>query len=415
MPAKRSASRKASSATASAAAAAAALVELHASPAPSPARADDTAATAAADPDAATVGVVSRMRGARPAYPSAWTLVYPIYRIFLTCFVAVLIHQFITAPLIAPLIYAWLKGDAAQAFIKSNAFFAWLGSPNSWVGARLLARGQDVTDMLLFGVGISAIHLCTYVVFNGIFYACDRFGWLGEYMIPRRAAQLPSAALIRDTLIEAALTSFVGGPIVLSLLFVLFGRFAHVSDFDSLVDWKCCHLGIQTLHFVGCHCLNELGFYIAHRAVHEVPGAYALIHRQHHRWLATSYGGISAEFSNPIEALVANILPTFLYVLLPFVAPTVPISAVWTWLSVRHLETIEAHSGYDLRGTLLYHLGLLHGSAAHHGYHHSANRGNYGSYTLDWLFGTMDYYVADEQRPLAPAQVGGRYDLRVKA
>ena len=52
----------------------------------------------------------------------------------------------------------------------------------------------------------------------------------------------------------------------------------------------------------------------------------------------------------------------------------------YSWQAARLQQTYEAHSGYCFEGTVWDYLGLSHASdAAHHDYHHSVNRGNFGS------------------------------------
>jgi sterol desaturase/sphingolipid hydroxylase (fatty acid hydroxylase superfamily) len=48
--------------------------------------------------------------------------------------------------------------------------------------------------------------------------------------------------------------------------------------------------------------------------------------------------------------------------------------------ALRLQQTYEAHSGYCFAGTFLDRIGLAHSTdAAHHDYHHSVNRGNFGT------------------------------------
>jgi sterol desaturase/sphingolipid hydroxylase (fatty acid hydroxylase superfamily) len=58
-----------------------------------------------------------------------------------------------------------------------------------------------------------------------------------------------------------------------------------------------------------CSFLNDLLFYFIHRLLHH-ESIYLLIHKKHHEYNSTiSY---AAEYSNLIEQLLANFLPTFL-------------------------------------------------------------------------------------------------------
>ena len=65
------------------------------------------------------------------------------------------------------------------------------------------------------------------------------------------------------------------------------------------------------------------------------------------------------------------------------------------YLAWRLSATYESHSGYCFRGSWPQrYLGLTNGSNAEfHDFHHTDNRGNYGSEMLDYLFGTMDNWL----------------------
>jgi sterol desaturase/sphingolipid hydroxylase (fatty acid hydroxylase superfamily) len=57
-------------------------------------------------------------------------------------------------------------------------------------------------------------------------------------------------------------------------------------------------------------------------------------------------------------------------------------------------QTYFAHSGYCFENSWLDWLGISSAcDVIFHDYHHSENLGNYGTYLLDWAFGTMDSFV----------------------
>lgn len=64
------------------------------------------------------------------------------------------------------------------------------------------------------------------------------------------------------------------------------------------------------------------------------------------------------------------------------------------WIILRLTQTYEVHSGFDFSDTLLAKVGLLAGGANFHDHHHTVNMGNFGALHTDWLFGTMDHYLA---------------------
>ena len=347
------------------------------------------------------VGTTSRVAGKpRPAYPGPLAFVWAMWRIALTCTVIALFHHFVVAPVFAPALFAFVRGPWLQSLISHNAAFVWLASK---LGDVLQRRGgHDMTDLVFFVVGASAAHLSAYISINVFFTLCDKYGWLAQYKIPRQARSLPTLALIKATLLDQAKTSVLTSPIILGATFVAICKFKSVRTLDDLVMWDL-PLPLQIAYFAGAMLTNEFCFYWAHRALHELPGLYARIHKQHHEYVGTV--SIAAEYSNPVEQLLANYVPTVAFVCA--FSQGVPMSVLFSYIMMRVLETLEAHSGYDFRGTLLHDIGVLSSNAIHHDFHHTENRGNYGVFWIDYLFGSMDAHFSESASiAVAPAQEG---------
>ena len=65
------------------------------------------------------------------------------------------------------------------------------------------------------------------------------------------------------------------------------------------------------------------------------------------------------------------------------------------WFLVRVISVCENHSGYAFKGTVFDTMGLVNATdAASHDFHHTYNCGNFGKPLYDWIFGTMDGYLA---------------------
>jgi sterol desaturase/sphingolipid hydroxylase (fatty acid hydroxylase superfamily) len=89
-----------------------------------------------------------------------------------------------------------------------------------------------------------------------------------------------------------------------------------------------------------CSFCNDLLFYVFHRFFHH-NSLYQYIHKQHHEYKGSI--GFAAEYAHFIEALTANLIPTFFGGIVLGVH-----LVVWSaWLTCRLLETYETHSGYD--------------------------------------------------------------------
>lgn len=245
--------------------------------------------------------------------------------------------------------------------------------------------GDNFTETIGFTILLTWTHVNTYVVWNGFFGVCDYFGYLQEYKLGRRPYMIPKRSLIIRTIIEAVVGQLVLGPLILYFshpYLVGRGLKALEAPLPSALDL------FMTYTFAGI--FNGFFFYWAHRSFHS-QFLYARFHKQHHEY--TGAIGICAEYADPLEQILANIGPSIGGVL--FFGCKHPL-VVFVWLACRLQQTYEAHSGYCFEGTILDYLGLSHAAdAAHHDYHHSVNRGNFGASWMDWICGTEDGYFAD--------------------
>jgi len=197
----------------------------------------------------------------------------------------------------------------------------------------------------------------------------------------------PSDSLIRATIRDATIGQILVGPVTLYLIgtYVITDKKPRMSALPP----------VQTLyfHYFMANVVNEILFYFAHRMFHEVEWLYKNVHKQHHQFIGTI--GFAAEYAHPLEQVVANQGPTALWCIANSVHPM-----IWfVWLFWRLWETYEAHSGYCFEGSLPHKFGFTNSEHAKwHDYHHTMNKGNYGSEVMDYLFGSMDSWVLKEER-----------------
>ncbi len=245
---------------------------------------------------------------------------------------------------------------------------------------RLVSKGWS--KKLIFTFVTSVLYASMYFGVNGVFFIMDKYKLLQEYKMPRKPYQQPSGELMQATVKDALFSKLIVAPIMLYYSFNLFERF-------QMLPLEAALPSVWSLYkqFAFANLVNEVGFYWAHRTFHSKL-LYKRFHKQHHQYKGTM--GIAAEWANPVEALCANLLPTFAGMLFFGRHPLV----FWTWLAYRLEETYDAHSGYYFGDTFLAKIGLTHSvNAAFHDAHHTDNRGNFGFWCWDWLFGTMDAYV----------------------
>ncbi|EFJ25588.1 hypothetical protein SELMODRAFT_173304 [Selaginella moellendorffii] len=146
-----------------------------------------------------------------------------------------------------------------------------------------------------------------------------------------------------------------------------------------LPSWKTVVFQILS-YFI----LEDFIFYWGHRVLH-TKWLYKHVHCVHHEY-ATPFG-LTSEYAHPAEILFLGFATIF--------GPAITgphLFTLWLWISLRVLETIEAHCGYDFPWSPSKFL-PLYGGAEFHDYHHRllyTKSGNYSStFTyMDWIFGT---------------------------
>jgi hypothetical protein len=171
-----------------------------------------------------------------------------------------------------------------------------------------LILGEKGSDRLIFTILSNATHTGAYVVINGSFGLFDYFKLFQQYKLARKPYMIPSRNLIISTLFHAALGQLVINPLATYYLYPSMVRMGLMNLTDPLPS-------IRTVFWVFCFAdlFNGFGFYVAHRTLHSKL-LYAAIHKQHHEYQGTI--GITAEHANPIEQVLANMIPTLGGVLL---------------------------------------------------------------------------------------------------
>ena len=134
--------------------------------------------------------------------------------------------------------------------------------------------------------------------------------------------------------------------------------------------------------------VEDFTFYCSHRFLHQ-PWIYKYVHKQHHEFYNSIV--ITSEYAHPFEYILGNFLPSTLGSIL-MMGRTHLLSMI-IFITLRLIETCEAHSGYDFPFSLTKYLPLSC-SPSYHNHHHLTNIGNYGSFFMVWdsVFGTNSYY-----------------------
>jgi methylsterol monooxygenase len=129
--------------------------------------------------------------------------------------------------------------------------------------------------------------------------------------------------------------------------------------------------------------------YFAHRLLHWGI-FYKKIHKLHHEHSAPF--GLAAQYAHPLETLILG-FGFFLGPLIWVSFYELHVVTMVVWLTVRLLQVVDAHSGYDFPWSLHNFLPFWAG-ADFHDYHHMAFKGNYSSSFRwwDWICGTDSAY-----------------------
>ena len=144
--------------------------------------------------------------------------------------------------------------------------------------------------------------------------------------------------------------------------------------------------------------IEDLTFHCSHRLLH-TRYLYKHIHKIHHEHKVTV--SIAGQHMHPLEYVIGGMLPTALGPLI--LGRRIHFVTAFTWYTLRYIETLEGHSGYEFSWSAFRVL-PFGTDFAYHSYHHSHNIGNYSSFFSIWdsvLGSNKAYYeYLDEQRGL---------------
>lgn len=134
-----------------------------------------------------------------------------------------------------------------------------------------------------------------------------------------------------------------------------------------------------------CIIVHEIAFYFVHRLLH-TPRFY-WIHKVHHEYNVPI--SLAVQHAHPIEQIFANLIPTGLgYTILSGIYPIHMITII-VYLTLRTIESLETHSGYEWPWSQPQLL-LFSAGSNYHYFHHKQNIGNYGGilHIVDTIFNT---------------------------
>ncbi|XP_036077431.1 methylsterol monooxygenase 1-like [Rousettus aegyptiacus] len=141
---------------------------------------------------------------------------------------------------------------------------------------------------------------------------------------------------------------------------------------------------LQLARCFGCAVIEDTWHYFLHRLLHHKIYIYIHIH---HEFQAPF--GMEAEYAHPLETLI---LGTGSLIGIVRLCDHV---VLWAWVTIRFLETIDVHSGYDIPLSPL-NLIPFYAGPPYHNFHYMNFIGNYAS-TFTWwdrILGTDSQFIA---------------------
>lgn len=153
-------------------------------------------------------------------------------------------------------------------------------------------------------------------------------------------------------------------------------------------------IGIFLIQFALFIFLDDLGFYIWHRRLHENRYLLQKVHAIHHR--VRFPAPLEFIYVHPIEWVVGTTGILVAVLLIIAIYGQVNAYVFWSYITFRTLHELNIHSSTR---TLIFKKIPFFGNVEYHDIHHLHARGNYAStFTyLDKIFGTGTYKLLNEK------------------
>ncbi|XP_028638345.1 fatty acid hydroxylase domain-containing protein 2 [Grammomys surdaster] len=250
-----------------------------------------------------------------------------------------------------------------QRFVGTSGYF-W---QTQW--EKLLSTFEG-NEWLLFILGVVLVPALCFWGFNGLLLLVDtteKPTFISRYRIQRGNNEPVDPVKLRQSIRTVIFNqSVISFPMLVIYYPFLKWRRDPCSRELPTFHWFLVELAFFTL-------VEEILFYYLHRLFHH-PKLFKKIHRKHHEWTAPV--GVVSIYADPIEHMVANMLP----VMVGPLAMGSHLSSITAWLSLVLIISTLTHCGYHLPFLPLPEL---------HEYHHLKFNECYGILgVLDHLHGT---------------------------
>jgi len=279
-------------------------------------------------------------------------------------------------------------------------------------------EGFDLSRPWQFGLAQSLVQVFSYLGPNLLLYIAARNGWVKQWKIDEGSPPVALAKeAVRKNVLDFFLMTLLGRFIFYNLLTLGKKKKKKKEDDggetdpasaggdkgakdaasgDGKIGWANLRftgpratvpkiIGTVLLGYLGYDCM----FYWSHRLLHH-PSIYRSVHKHHHKFINSI--GPAASYAHIVEDIV-QLFNWYLPIgAAGYLTGDLHIHTLTAYNAFRWLETLDAHSGYNLPFSLFTLLPVFAGALGHN-FHHTHWVGNYGATPFwDWLCGTDAAY-----------------------
>lgn len=221
---------------------------------------------------------------------------------------------------------------------------------------------QETSTLWYYAFGTYSVLLVSWLVACIPFEICDQMGWLQQYRIQPSADWNPA---LKQKALKMAALNWAWLPF--ALLFaspILPSLFPIKEDAWTMVPMIIVQFAISFI-------VDDMFFYVYHRALHVYPTLYKKFHKPHH--VFTAPFAWTSHAVHPVEMMLQSIGAMAGPMIFGFSLHT-----LWVWLTVRQWQGVLDHIGYKLPVDPLGWIPGV-GGTEFHDLHHKHFLGNYAS------------------------------------
>jgi len=220
---------------------------------------------------------------------------------------------------------------------------------------------------------ILVVYLVGYWLPNGLLAIVYKYNLFPKWKL-YDLKQFPPQDLVKKCIIHNLINTFITQPLI--------SWFLIYPLYKGKIFVPLPSLSTIATQILICFLFADGSFYWLHRALHHRL-LYKTFHKQHHEFKATI--GIAANYASVVEDVFVNILSTLIGPAVLGYCTSFHLITLCVYLALRYEESVEEHSGYDIKFSPWY----LIRSNGHHAFHHTHNVGAYGTFPFwDWIMNT---------------------------